>query len=142
MRCFILTGVSLLAAPLELKSPNGELKISVDLKDNIFYNISYGQDELLENCLLQQYLQNESLGVNPKFESKKVSTVNKTIMPIFPFKYVIVRNNYNVMLLNFKNDFTVEFRAYNEGRLPIHSVVHTNIHTRKLNQPITRRAIV
>ena len=113
--CFIFSSVSLLAAPLELKSPNGELKISVELRDKIFYRISYGQDELLKNCSLQLDLQNESLGVNPKLQSKKVSTIDETIIPTFPFKNAKVKNNCNVLLLNFKNDFSVEFRAYNDG---------------------------
>jgi len=103
------------AAKLELKSPNGELKVSVDLKDKIRYNISYGKDELLKNCSLQLDLQNESLGVNPKLQGKQVSTINETLKPIFPFKNATVGNNCNVLLLNFKNDFSVEFRAYNDG---------------------------
>jgi alpha-glucosidase len=113
--CFIFCAGSIAAVPLELKSPNGELKISVDLKDKIFYNVFYGQDELLKNCSLQLDLQNESLGVNPKLESKKVSTINETIIPTIPFKNATVRNNCNVLLLNFKNDFSVEFRAYDDG---------------------------
>lgn len=113
--CFIFCAGSISAAPLELKSPNGELKVSVDLKDKIFYNIYYGQDELLKNCSLQLDLQNESLGANPKLVGKKVSTINETIIPTIPFKNATVKNNCNVLLLNFKNDFSVEFRAYDDG---------------------------
>jgi alpha-glucosidase len=103
------------AVKLELKSPNGELKISVDLKDKIFYNVSYGKDELLKDCSLQLDLQSESLGANPKLLSKKFSTINETITPLIPLKNAKVNNNCNVLLLNFKNDFSVEFRAYNDG---------------------------
>ena len=103
------------AVQLELKSPNGELKICVDLKDKIFYNVSYGKDELLKDCSLQLDLQSESLGANPKLQSKKFSTINETITPIIPLKNAKVNNNCNVLLLNFKNDFSVEFRAYNDG---------------------------
>ncbi|HEY6913317.1 MAG TPA: glycoside hydrolase family 97 protein [Paludibacter sp.] len=103
------------AAQFELKSPDGKLKVSVDLKDKIFYNISYGQDELLKNCSLQLDLQNESLGLNPKLQSKKVSTINETITPTVPLKNATIKNNCNVLLLNFKNDYSVEFRAYNDG---------------------------
>ncbi|HZL09760.1 MAG TPA: glycoside hydrolase family 97 protein [Prolixibacteraceae bacterium] len=113
--CFIFYAGSISAAPLELKSPNGELKVSIDLKDKIFYNISYGQDELLKNCSLQLDLQNESLGINPKLQSKKVSTINEIITPAFPLKNATIKDNCNVLLINFKADFSVEFRAYNDG---------------------------
>ncbi|MDP4290077.1 MAG: glycoside hydrolase family 97 protein [Bacteroidota bacterium] len=113
--CFIFCAGSLSAEPLELKSPNGELKISIELKDKISYNISYGQDELLKNCSLQLDLQNESLGMNPKLQSKKVFTINETLKPTIPFKNATVKNNCNVLLLNFENNFSIEFRAYNDG---------------------------
>lgn len=112
---FLFCSGNAFAAQLELKSPNGELKISVDLKDKILYNVSYGKDELLKDCSLQLDLQNESLGANPKLLSKKVSTINETITPTIPLKNAKVNNNCNVLLLNFKNDFSVEFRAYNDG---------------------------
>jgi len=103
------------ASHFELKSPNGQLKISIDLKNKIFYNISYGQDELLKDCSLQLDIQGESLGQNPKLQSKRVSTINETITPVVPLKNATIKNNCNVLLLNFKNDFSVEFRAYNDG---------------------------
>ena len=111
---FPFTG-NIFAALLELKSPNGELKVSVDLKDKIRYNISYGQDELLQNCSLQLDLQNESLGISPKLKSKKRSLINEIIIPTIPLKNAKVNNNCNVLMLNFKNNFSVEFRAYNDG---------------------------
>ncbi|MDR3653402.1 MAG: glycoside hydrolase family 97 protein [Paludibacter sp.] len=112
---FLFCSGNAFAAQLELKSPNGEIKVFVYLKDKISYNIFYGLDELLKNCSLQLDLQNESLGINPNLKSKKVSTINETITPTFPFKNATFSNNCNVLLLNFKNDFTVEFRAYNDG---------------------------
>lgn len=112
---FLYCSGNAFAAPLSLKSPNGELQISIDLKDKIRYNVFYGQDELLKDCSLQLDLQNESLGANPKLQSKKVSIINETITPIIPLKNAKVSNNCNVLLLNFKNDFSVEFRAYNDG---------------------------
>ena len=59
------------ATSTELKSPNGQIKISVQLTDQIHYSVSYGGDELLQNCLLQLDLQNESLGAEPKLIRQK-----------------------------------------------------------------------
>lgn len=112
---FLYCSGNAFAAPLSLKSPNGELQVSIDLKDKIRYNVFYGRDELLKDCSLQLDLQNESLGANPKLQSKEKSTINETITPIISLKNGKVSNNCNVLLLNFRNDFSVEFRAYNDG---------------------------
>lgn len=112
---FLYCSGNAFAASLSLKSPNGELQVRIDLKDKIRYNVFYGRDELLKDCSLQLDLQNESLGANPKLQSKKKSTINETITPIIPLKNGKVSNNCNVLLLNFRNDFSVEFRAYNDG---------------------------
>jgi alpha-glucosidase len=110
-----ISSASLCSAPIELKSPNGELKISVELNNKIVYNISYGQDDLLSNCSMQLDLQSQSLGEQPKLKSKKFSTINEAIIPSIPLKNATVKNNCNVLLLNFKDDFSIEFRAYDDG---------------------------
>ena len=112
---FSLSAGNAFAAQVELKSPNGQIKINISLKDKITYSVSYNQDLLLQNCSLQLDLQNESLGLNPKLLGKKVSAINESLKPDFPLKNALVKNNCNVLLLNFRNDFSVEFRAYNDG---------------------------
>jgi len=103
------------ATSTELKSPNGQLKISVQLTNQIHYSVSYGQDELLQNCLLQLNLQDESLGANPKLIRQKRSTINEKIKREIPLKNTFVKNNCNVLQLDFKNNFSVEFRAFDDG---------------------------
>jgi alpha-glucosidase len=112
---FVLIPQIAIASPIELKSPNGELKISIELKDGIFYNVSYGQDLLLQNCTLQMDLQNEILGANPKLIRQKRMTINEEIKREFPMKNAFVKNNCNVLQLDFKKDFSVEFRAFDDG---------------------------
>ena len=103
------------ATSTELKSPNGQLKISVQLTNQIHYSVSYGQDELLQNCLLQLNLQDESLGADPKLIRQKRSTINEKIKREIPLKNTFVKNNCNVLQLDFKNNFSVEFRAFDDG---------------------------
>ena len=110
----ICNGVSA-ATSTELKSPNGQLKISVQLTNQIHYSVSYGQDELLQNCLLQLNLQDESLGADPKLIRQKRSTINEKIKREIPLKNTFVKNNCNVLQLDFKNNFSVEFRAFDDG---------------------------
>ncbi|GHV20759.1 alpha-glucosidase [Bacteroidia bacterium] len=100
----------------EVISPNGEIKIGITISDKIYYNISYNNDLILDNCFLQMDLGgDEILGANPKLTGQKKSVINDKIMPVVPLKFSIVENNCNVLRLNFKGDYAVEFRVYNDG---------------------------
>ena len=108
--------VSLLHAQnrLELVSPNGELKVSLNLSDKIYYSIDYNGDVLLKDNSLLLVLKNQVLGQNPKLRRQKRTSVDEQLTPIVPLKYSKVNNRYNQLLLTFK-DYSVEFRAFDDG---------------------------
>ena len=111
-----ITGSSFAAVnSIELLSPDGQIKVQVNLKEKIYYNVSYSNQILLENSSLQLKLANETLGANPKLSGKKTSTIDETIQREIPLRNAQIKNNCNVLLLNFKSDYAVEFRAYNDG---------------------------
>src|SRR5665648_1123680 len=85
------------------------------MKDIINYSVIYGNDTILKNCNLSLELEKETLGAKPVLKNKKTSVVNEQIAREIPLKNAIIKNNCNVLSLNFKNNFSVEFRAYNEG---------------------------
>ena len=108
--------VSLLHArnKFELVSPNGEIKVSFNLSDKIYYSIDYNGDVLLKDNTLQLTLRNQVLGQNPKLRRQKRTSVDEQLTPIVPLKYAKVNNRYNQLLLTFK-DYSVEFRAFDDG---------------------------
>ena len=99
----------------ELQSPNGEIKVSLSISDKIYYTISYNNDVLLEKNHLSLNLGNETLGLNPKLSGQKANKVNEVLTPVVPLKYSSVKNEYNSLLLTFKGDYSVEFRAFDDG---------------------------
>lgn len=113
--CFFLIGIKVQAKGIELTSPNGELKVSIDLKDRINYSVSHNGNLLLTDCHLQLNLRNETLGLHPKLSGQKRNRVNEILSPVVPVKFSTVNNHYNGLLLNFKGSYSVEFRAYDDG---------------------------
>jgi len=103
------------AKTIELKSPNGEIKVSVNVAGKIGYSVYYGNDQILKEGVLQLDLGKEILGVNPVLRNQKRSSINEEITREIPIKNAVVKNRCEVLLLNFKNDYSVEFRAYNDG---------------------------
>lgn len=100
---------------VELTSPNGDIKTTITLSDKIYYTVSYNGTILMEKNQLQLILRNINLGDKPKLINQKRTSIKETIKPIIPLKYNSVLNNYNSLLLNFKEDYSVEFRAFDDG---------------------------
>lgn len=98
-----------------LLSPDGEIKVKLIISDKIYYTVSYNNDVLLDNNYLQLKLKEETLGQNPKLSGQKQAKVSEELTPIIPLKFSTVKNEYNLLTLNFKGNYSVEFRAYNDG---------------------------
>lgn len=103
------------AKVIDLKSPNGELSLSVNLSDRISYQISANGNVLLDSCYLQMNLSDTEIGKNPKLMKEVRKTVDETLKPVVPLKYSSIKNSYNSLLLSFKGNYSVEFRAFDNG---------------------------
>ena len=101
--------------PIDLMSPNGQLKVSVTLGDKIYYSIAANSQELLTKNHLALTLSDGTLGENPKLISAKKTKGEETIKPYIPIKFSTVKNNYNDLLMTFKGNYVVEFRAFDDG---------------------------
>lgn len=98
----------------ELSSPNGEIKVTLNITDKIYYSIAYDGDVLLKDNSLQLALKDEVLGQNPRLRRRKYVSVDEQLTPVMPLKFSTVTSRYNQLTLTFKN-YSVEFRAYDDG---------------------------
>lgn len=98
----------------ELSSPNGEIKVTLNITDKIYYSIAYDGDVLLKDNSLQLTLKDEVLGQNPRLRRRKYVSVDEQLTPVMPLKFSTVTSRYNQLTLTFKN-YSVEFRAYDDG---------------------------
>jgi alpha-glucosidase len=115
LSCLLFISVRLLGAPITLSSPDKRLHVSIDLKGKITYSVSVEGTPLLSNSYLQLNLADQHLGERPQLRRKSFAEVNTVSQPVVAFASSTVHNTYNLLKLEFKNDFSVEFRAYNEG---------------------------
>lgn len=99
----------------ELSSPNGEIKVSVRLEDKIYYDIAYDGETLLKDNAMKLQTTERTMGEFPKLSKKQLSSVKETLTPVVPLKFSTVNNEYNKLLLTFKGNYSVEFRAFNDG---------------------------
>jgi alpha-glucosidase len=100
---------------LQLKSPDGIITVSINISDKIHYSVASNSDMLLTNNSLALTLQDGVLGSKPKLISSKSSAETEIIKPYVSLKYSTVKSSYNKLVMNFKGNYSVEFRAFNNG---------------------------
>lgn len=100
---------------MSLISPDGTIRMSLHLADKIYYSILSNDVELLSKSPISLKLRKETLGQNPNLISVKKTKGDELLKPHIPLKFSTVRNQYNALLLKFKGDYAVEFRAFNDG---------------------------
>ena len=99
----------------ELTSPDNSIKVRIELADKIYYSISANNFLLTEKSYLELQLKDQTLGENPRLSTKKYTSINEQINREIPLRNAVVDNHCNVLLLKFKGNYSVEFRAYNDG---------------------------
>ena len=99
----------------QLVSPDGNIQALINISDKIYYDILYQKDTLLKHCNLQMELENQKMGRDPQLIKTSRKGVNESLKPVIPLKYSTISNKYNQLLLKFKGDYSVEFRAFDDG---------------------------
>ena len=119
-KLFITFIVSILACQMQAKvqtltSPNGRIKVEINVADRISYQVSAGNELLLADCQASLQVGKEWLGRNAKLKGVKRSAINQTISNVVPLKNATTQNHANVLTLQFAGNYALEFRAYDNG---------------------------
>ena len=97
------------------QSPDGNTSVTVNLSDRIYYDVVSHNETLLKQSVIGIQLSDRELGQKPVLKKKSIRTVNETVTPLFPLKFSEVANNYNLLTLEMKGNYAVEFRIYDDG---------------------------
>lgn len=99
-----------------LQSPNGNLSLSVNTKDQITWSVFLDGKEVMENCPVSLTLTSgRILGQNPKVTKLSIHKIDQSIRPEVPRKQVIVKDQCNELTIFMKDNYSITFRAYNYG---------------------------
>lgn len=98
----------------QVSSPDGHITASVTVGENISYTVSRDEQTLIAPSTISMNLSDGIVfGQNDKVRKTMRSSFDETF-PTVAYKKAEVRDNYNQILLNFK-EFSLIFRAYDDG---------------------------
>ncbi len=130
---FCLLPMVVLSKSLELISPDGKNKVILATDKQVTYSVERNGDVILTASELTLKAGNNIWGVGRPVKIE-YSSQSEDVTFIVPRKYKHVKNEYNQLLLRYK-DHSIEFRAYNDG------VAYRFIGKNKKSAPVNENVI-
>ena len=99
-----------------LESPDGNITVTVQTEDQLSWSLVYKNKVVIENTLIAMVINGkQEIGMDPKVKSQSAISSDKQIIPIVPNKDSKIQDVFNELTLEFKNDYSLVFRAYDDG---------------------------
>ena len=98
-----------------LLSPNGDIKIDVTIADSLWFTVSKGQERIVGSCAISLQLPQRQIGINPRLKSVRRDEIDKTLHNKVAVKNALTHDKANRLILSFKDNYDLEFRAYDNG---------------------------
>lgn len=100
----------------EVKSPNKELKLTVNTGEQVSFTVTNKGLHVMKAAKIALELDNGNvLGNSPKLKKKKLELIDETITVQVPYKDASIKNVCNQLSLSFRGNFEIIFRVYNDG---------------------------
>lgn len=97
-------------------SPDGKIKLDINATDTLRYSVSVENQTIISDALAALKVNSgEWLGIRSVIRSSAKQSVKETIENPVPFKRKLIPDQYEELVLKFKNEFEVQFRVYNDG---------------------------
>ena len=110
------TGTSLFAKSYELYSPDKKIKVVIRTDGEVSYAVFCDGKEIVVPSPVSLTVEGAGvLGKEARFSGLKKRSVDEKIMPVVREKRAVIADRYNETVLNFKGNYGLVFRAYDDG---------------------------
>lgn len=104
------------ADTLKLYSPSGKIAVKVWMVKQLTYQVAFEGRTIVEPSFVDLELSgNRSLSSDNRIKSASVKKVKSQIISPVPEKRRTIDDNYHSLVIKFRQPYTVEFRAYDDG---------------------------
>ena len=116
LACDLSFGASAMAqSDYSVRSPDQRIEVRIHTADRLSYDVLLNGSLLLQNSTLSMNINHINLGSRQIVRASKQRSENKEIISPVPQKSVRIREHYNELKLEMEGDYSVVFRAFNEG---------------------------
>ncbi|HVZ96901.1 MAG TPA: glycoside hydrolase family 97 protein [Chitinophagaceae bacterium] len=114
--CFFISQQLIVFPSLSVTSPDKTILVTINTKNVLTYTVSIDGNLISPSSVIDfELLNGQKLSGNLSVKSTQHHYVNETINNPFPDTRRNIPNIYNELQINFRGNFSVIFRAYNDG---------------------------
>ena len=112
-----VASVASYAGSYTVVSPDKLVSIKIETGKTLTWSVMRGDEVLVQPSAIGLDIEGAKVqpGVNPKVKKTSRRSVDEVLHPVVPTKFSDVRDNYNELTLKMSGDYSVEFRAYDNG---------------------------
>ncbi|MDP4286087.1 MAG: glycoside hydrolase family 97 protein [Bacteroidota bacterium] len=111
---FITHNIS--AQQYSVSSPNGHLKVFISKDNSLHFTLQKDGKTIIPSVEAAMMAESEAIpGIKDKVRKAIKQSVNTNIQPVIAIKNSTIPDKYNELNLQFKNHYSVVFRAYNDA---------------------------
>jgi alpha-glucosidase len=100
----------------EVLSPDKNIKLVVEIDQQILYSVYHKSQEILKPSPISMTIKDKGkLGFEPVLSNATQRSIDQKILPVVREKRAAIPERFNELTLNFKNDFDLIFRVYDDG---------------------------
>ncbi len=111
----IVSAFTATAKTYSVCSPDKSITIYVNVADRITYSVTRNGHSALDNCAIAMKTSNGVYGELPRVKNARITEHRGVYRPFNHYKSKEVADHYNQLKISFKNDWALEFRAYDNG---------------------------
>lgn len=113
---FVLLHTAVFAKEYTLVSPDKMITLKIAIDKTISWSVLRNQELLIKPSPMSLMLSDgRSLGIAPVVSKFDLDSHNEIITATVPVRNKLIPDIYNELRLTMKGDYTIEFRAYNDG---------------------------
>jgi alpha-glucosidase len=114
--CVVLIQTGKSADDFEVFSPDKNIKIKVDIGDQILFSVFHKSHEILTPSPISMTVKDKGkLGFEPILSNTAQRSIDQKISPVVREKRAVIEDNFNEMTMHFQNSFDLVFRVYDDG---------------------------
>ena len=111
-----LTPLGSLGQDYVLRSPNGKAEVRVKVADKVSYSVHFGGKQvIMESRIALTIRETPSAGAGVKVLDKQERKVDQVAISVVPEKRRRIRDTFNELSLNFRGNYGLVWRAYDNG---------------------------
>lgn len=114
--CMFLIVQQTYSQTFEIKSPNGNIRLTVLINGGISWSASLNENVIIKEAKIgMDFSSGQDFGTNSQVKGHTVKKFSSMIYPAIPHKDAAIKDEFSRLTLTFKGKYQLEFRAYNDG---------------------------